>query len=333
MSWRMRRWARMWPALQIAQPGDLGGDGGRLQQQRLAGGQRLDLGVGQGGGVDVLDLAGRQLAGEDLGDEPRLALQRLPHVAVEGALGDIPDDPHAPVVVARAQAAALALFHVGGPPGGVDVVDGDAAVLDVGAHPELVGAAEQDRYPPGPAVGEQRRLGGVGPGLVHPADPVGGDPGGDQAAAQLAVDLRAGGCGWACPGRRRRPAARRARARGRRPCRDSGCRRSPARWPLPARRPRRPCRGRRRRSRPAPGPGRRGGRRCRPPACCRRGGRPRRRGWRRPARPAWPRRRAARARRARPRCRTRRPGWPARGCRGCGCRRPRPAGCAARGRW
>jgi hypothetical protein len=72
------------------------------------------------------------------------------------------------------------------------VVDRDAAVLDVGAHPELVGTAEQDRHPPGPAVGEQGRLGRVGPGLMHPADAVGGDPGGDQAAAQLAVDLRPG---------------------------------------------------------------------------------------------------------------------------------------------
>jgi hypothetical protein len=95
-------------------------------------------------------------------------------------------------VVAGAQPATLPLFHVGRPPGGVDVMDGDAAVLDVGTHPELVGAAEQDRHPPGPAVGEQGRLGRVGPGLVHPADPVGGDPGGNQTPADLAVDLRPG---------------------------------------------------------------------------------------------------------------------------------------------
>ena len=100
--------------------GELAGDFGLFADQRVAGGDRFDLGVGQDHfGVEVLDRAGcfvRVGRGHDLGDEPGLAFQGLPHVRVEGAVGDVADDVHDPVLVAVTQDAAFALFDVGGPP-------------------------------------------------------------------------------------------------------------------------------------------------------------------------------------------------------------------------
>ena len=81
---------------------------------------------------------------------------------------------------------------VAGPPGGVYVVQRDAAGLNVGADAELVGGTEQYRDLAGPAVGEQRGLLQVGRGVVNEPDPRGRDVGGDQAAANLAVHLAAG---------------------------------------------------------------------------------------------------------------------------------------------
>jgi hypothetical protein len=103
-------------ALGTFQPGQLGVGFGLVHEQRVPGGQGLDLAVGQGGVADVLDLADVQPAPHDLGDEPGFAFDGLPHVPVEGAFGDVAEDLHFVVVVALAQDAALALGDVGGPP-------------------------------------------------------------------------------------------------------------------------------------------------------------------------------------------------------------------------
>jgi hypothetical protein len=123
----------------IPQAGDPGGHRGRLQQQRLAGGQRLDLGVGQRGGVDVLDLAGRQLAGEDLGGGAVKAHGHRLHAAASLQNGDRVHQPwdvlldeHAPEAAAgdrRATAEAQ--------PGGKAVPQRRMAVaLELMAGPE-----------------------------------------------------------------------------------------------------------------------------------------------------------------------------------------------------
>ena len=56
---------------------------GQRQHGRVAGGNRLDLGVGEFLAADVLGAAGGVVAGHDLADKPGLGLQGLPHISVE----------------------------------------------------------------------------------------------------------------------------------------------------------------------------------------------------------------------------------------------------------
>jgi len=51
--------------------------------QPIAGGDGLDLGVGQCPGVEVFDPADGQVTGHDLGDEFRFGLEGLSHVGVK----------------------------------------------------------------------------------------------------------------------------------------------------------------------------------------------------------------------------------------------------------
>ena len=124
-----------------------------------------------------------------------LAFEGLPHVAVEGPFGDVPDDLDLGVEVALAQDAAVALGDVGGPPGRVQVVQGDGAVLDVGADAHLLGGADQDGDPAGAAGGEQLGLVPVGLGLVDEPDRLVGQAAGDELVAELVVGVPAGSGG------------------------------------------------------------------------------------------------------------------------------------------
>ena len=160
--WRSASWLRWWARSARSRRVSSASASAFVHQQRVAGGEGLDLVVGQGGVADVLDLADVQAAAHDLGDEPGFALDGLPHVAVEGFFGDVPQDLDFGVVVALAQDAAFALGDVGGPPGAVEVVQGDGAVLDVGADAHLLGGADQDGDGPGAAGGEQLALVPVG---------------------------------------------------------------------------------------------------------------------------------------------------------------------------
>jgi len=65
---------------QALQAGEVGVGAGLVQDPGVAGGQGLDLAVGQGGVADVLDLADVQGAAHDLRDEPGLAFDGLPQV-------------------------------------------------------------------------------------------------------------------------------------------------------------------------------------------------------------------------------------------------------------
>ena len=72
--------------LQDGQALDLGVRLGQRQHGGVAGGDGLDLGVGELLAADVLGLADGEVAGHHLGDEPGFGLQRLPHIGVETRL-------------------------------------------------------------------------------------------------------------------------------------------------------------------------------------------------------------------------------------------------------
>ena len=170
-------------ALQARQAHDFGVGAGFVEDQRIAGGERFDLGETQGVLADVLDLAHVQAPAHYLADEAGLALDCLPAVGVETALDRVAVDCDLRVLVALAHAAAFALLDVRGPPRTVEVMDRDAPVLDVGADPHLLGGADQNGDVPGAAGGEQAGLLGVVAGLVDEPDLLGWHATGGQQLA------------------------------------------------------------------------------------------------------------------------------------------------------
>jgi hypothetical protein len=94
-------------------------------------------------------------------DEPGLGFEGLPHIGVERLLGDVTEDLHFRVGVALAQDAALALLDIGGTPRGVEVMQGNQALLDIGPRAHLLRAAKEDADLTGANVAEQLQLGVV----------------------------------------------------------------------------------------------------------------------------------------------------------------------------
>ena len=174
---------------QAAQPFDLGVDLGLLEDQRVAGRDRFELGEAEHVIADVLDLANVKPAAHHLVDEPGFALDRLPHVGVKRPFGDVAVDPDGRVLVALAQDPPVALGDVRRPPRNVDVVQGDRPRLDVGADAHLLRRADDHADLPGAAGREQPGLLDVVAGLVDVADPVGGNAAVDELVAQLVVGV------------------------------------------------------------------------------------------------------------------------------------------------
>src|SRR5690606_20380059 len=93
--------------------------------------------------ADVLGTTLSVVAAHHLADEAGLGFQRLPHVGVEAAFGDVAIDGDLLVLVALAENAAIALLDLGWLPGGVEMVQGSQTFLDVGARAHFLRAADQ----------------------------------------------------------------------------------------------------------------------------------------------------------------------------------------------
>src|SRR5690606_13454782 len=140
----------------VFQLADLPAPAHLFKDQRVAAGGGLHLGgVGSLAG-HVLDLpyAGSALA--HLLDEVGLALDGLPHAAIQGLLGGIAEDADLKPfrvalvqLVALADDAAFALLQIGRAPRGVKVVQAHQTVLHVGAGAHLGGGAEQEAHAAG----------------------------------------------------------------------------------------------------------------------------------------------------------------------------------------
>ncbi len=96
-----------------------------------------------------------------MGDEAALGFQRLPHVGVEAAFGNVAEDLHEFVGVALAEDASVALLDVGGTPRGIEMVQRHEAALDVRAFAHFWSAAEEDAHFAFTHGFEERSFGGV----------------------------------------------------------------------------------------------------------------------------------------------------------------------------
>ena len=75
--------------------------------------------------------------------EPNLAFEGLRHVGVEVPFGDVVVDGGFLVLVAQTKDTAVALLNLGRLPWGVEVMQRNEALLDVGAGAHLLRAADQ----------------------------------------------------------------------------------------------------------------------------------------------------------------------------------------------
>ena len=113
---------------QPGQPDQLGVHLGFFDDERIAGSDGFDLGIGQRGGVHVFEAAHGHVPAHHLGDELGLGFQRLPHIGIERAFGDVAINLHAGISIALPQNASLALLHVGGSPRRIQMMQAQSAV-------------------------------------------------------------------------------------------------------------------------------------------------------------------------------------------------------------
>jgi len=102
-----------------------------LDHQWIAGSDGFHLGVGKCRRFQVFHTANGHVAAHHLGDELGFGLQRLPHVGVERAFGDVAKNRDDRVLVALPQNPPLTLLYVGGSPGRVKVMQSDQTLLHV----------------------------------------------------------------------------------------------------------------------------------------------------------------------------------------------------------
>jgi hypothetical protein len=93
---------------------------GECEHRGVARCNRFYLRVTQFLTTDVLGDSRSVVAGDDLTDKPRLGFQGLPHVGVEGSLGDVAVDLNFGILIALAKNAAIALFDFRRFPGGIN---------------------------------------------------------------------------------------------------------------------------------------------------------------------------------------------------------------------
>ena len=174
--------------LQVLQSGDLGSHFHLLDNQRVTGGNRLDLGSRQGKVTVTLALAGGQVTGHDLVNKGCLTLQVVPHSAVKGLLGDVDINAHFLIDVAPTENTALALLNVTGSPRRIQVMQGNHTLLSVHAHTHLTGGADQHTHLAIVHILEQLGLFIVGIGIMDKCHFPGRHTGSNQSVADIVID-------------------------------------------------------------------------------------------------------------------------------------------------
>lgn len=168
---------------------------GRVEKERIAGGECFGFCRVQGRVADVPGGPVHATSGHDLIDEGSLTFQGLPHIGVEGVLRDDLGDGDLGVLVALPQDAAVTLCDVGPPPRCVEVHQVHGPGWDVGADAHLFGAPDKDGDVAVAAGSEHFRLVRIGGGIVDEPDAARRQSAGDQCVAQRMVDIPAVGGG------------------------------------------------------------------------------------------------------------------------------------------
>ena len=167
-----------------------------FNDKRVAGGQRLDLRIAEGGFIHIIRHTDGSLAGHDLSDKLLLVLHKLVEVSVKSAFRYIPIDFHLLVFVALADNTAQPLLKVGRPPGAVQVMQGNELILDVGARAHFGRGTQQHPHLPGAHFGKQLLLFSLAVRCVDKCDFFLRDTGVHQFLFQIIVNAERTVSGW-----------------------------------------------------------------------------------------------------------------------------------------
>ena len=161
---------------------------------RITGTEGLDLRKGKRGFVYILTGTYRGFAGHDLRNEALLCLQRLPEISIECSLRHIAADVYSLILVALSFNPALALGQITGTPWGIQVMQGDEAILHIGSRAHLGGAAEQDTHLPAADFCEKLFLFHFGICLVDEGNLFRLHPARNQLLADVLIDCEVRCC-------------------------------------------------------------------------------------------------------------------------------------------
>ena len=138
-----------------------------LPNQRISRAQRLDLRIAERRFIHIVAGTNRTFAGHDLADKLLLILHGLPEITVEGSFRGVPVKMHLRIQVALPDDPAFPLLQIAGPPGTVQIMQGDQPVLHIGSRPHLAGAAQKNPHLPGADFGKQLFLFDLRIGIVN----------------------------------------------------------------------------------------------------------------------------------------------------------------------
>ena len=160
-----------------------------LHDQRIAGSKRLYFCEFQGGIVHIFAGTGGRLAGHHLRNETLFVLQNLPHISIKCAFRQIAEDANGIINVALTQNTTFLLFHIGRPPGYIQVVHGIQSILNIGSCTHLERRTEDDTNLSVAHLGEQCFFLGICRCLMDKGNLFPWDSLGDQLFANIIVDI------------------------------------------------------------------------------------------------------------------------------------------------
>ena len=114
-----------------------------LHNQRTTGSKCLDLSCRESYLAGVLGLTAHILAVHNLIDEVLLSVQDIPQSGIEASFCNIGEVFHFLIDVPLAISSAVTLLYITGPPGSVQVVNGNNTLLRIHADAHLTGGADQ----------------------------------------------------------------------------------------------------------------------------------------------------------------------------------------------
>ena len=162
----------------------------------VAGGKRLDLRVGQRRFVHIVGGAHRRFAGHNLRNKLLLVLHKLVKIAVKSTLGDITVNLHLGILVALPHNAPAALLQIRRPPRAIQIMQGNQAILNIGACAHFLRTAHQHTHITAPHFGEQLHFLCFGVGAVYVGDFLRWDAFGNQLVPNIVVDIETAVALW-----------------------------------------------------------------------------------------------------------------------------------------